>query len=81
MVGVALSEGDYCNATLSLKKGGLIGGWSLVGVALSEGDYCNATFSLKKGGLNRRELILAGVKKIKRFCMKNIHVHVYRALS
>ena len=52
-----------------------------MGVALSEGDYCNATFSLKKGGLNRRELILAGVKKIKRFCMKNIHVHVYRALS
>jgi len=33
-VGVALSEGDYCNATLSLKKGGLIGGWSVVGVAL-----------------------------------------------
>ena len=50
-MGVALSEGDYCNATLSLKKGGLIGGWSLVGVALSEEDYCNATFSLKKGGL------------------------------
>ena len=53
-MGVALSEGDYCNATLSLKKGGLIGGWSLVGVALSEGDYCNATLSLKKDGLDRR---------------------------
>ena len=50
-MGVALSERDYCNATLSLKKGGLIGGWSLVGMALSEGDYCNATLSLKKGGL------------------------------
>ena len=50
-----------------------------MGVALSEEYYCNATLSLKKGGLNRRELILAGVKKIKRFCMKKIHV--YRALS
>ena len=53
-MGVALSERDYCNATLSLKKGGMIGGWSLVGVALSEWDYCNATLSLKKGGLDRR---------------------------
>ena len=53
-MGVALSERDYCNATLSLKKGGMIGGWSLVGVALSERDYCNATLSLKKGGLDRR---------------------------
>ena len=78
-MGVALSEWGYCNATLSLKKGGLIGGWSLVGVALSEEYYCNATLSLKKGGFNRRELILAGVKKFKRFCMKKIHV--YRALS
>ena len=51
---MALSERDYCNATLSLKKGGMIGGWSLVGVALSEWDYCNATLSLKKGGLDRR---------------------------
>ena len=53
-MGVALSEWDYCNVTLSLKKGGLIGGWSLVGVALSEWDYCNVTLSLKKGGLDRR---------------------------
>ena len=26
-MGVALSEGDYCNATLSLKKGGLWWEW------------------------------------------------------
>ena len=78
-MGVALSEGDYCNAPLSLKKGGLDRRVVFGGVALSEEYYCNATLSLKKGGLNRRELILAGVKKIKRFCMKKIHV--YRALS
>ena len=54
---VALSEGDYCNATLSLKKGGLIGGWSLVGVALSERDYCNATLSLKGGMIGGWSLV------------------------